>query len=174
LRATATVVAASAAGAGVGALVGLLSGIVELGVRALLAGLLYLALAIGAGVRRTPPLQLDRETDQQHLRLGPLRWAAVNGAQLGLGFTSRIGFWSWYLLPVGIMVAGNWRVGALAWGLYGAGRTVAAVAVAYASPSSERLLANSTALLGLRGRAASTTRAVTIAAGIGLAVLVAV
>lgn len=167
-------VAASAAGAGVGALLGLLSGTVELGARALLSGLLYLALALGAGVRRAPPLQVDRETDRQHLHLGPLRWAAVNGAQLGLGFTSRIGFWSWYLLPVGILMTGDWRVGALAWGLYGAGRTVAAVAVAYASPTSERLLTNSTALLGLRGRAAATTRAVTIAAGIGLAVLVAV
>jgi hypothetical protein len=61
-------------------------------------------------------LEHERETEQSLLHRGPVIWAVANGGQLGLGFTSRIGFWSWYLMPIGIFLLADPLVGALAWG----------------------------------------------------------
>lgn len=52
-----------------------------------------------------------------------------NGFSLGLGFTSRLGFWLWYVIPlIGVIVGDVWLSGIL-YATYGAVRGLAAVAV---------------------------------------------
>jgi hypothetical protein len=62
--------------------------------------------------------QFDKETEQRLLGLGPVRWAVTNGFLLGLGFTSRIGFWVWYLVPLGCLVLGSPVPAAIVWATY--------------------------------------------------------
>lgn len=52
-------------------------------------------------------------------------WAIRNGASLGLGFTSRLGFWIWYLIPASSFLLGEPLLGAALYGLYGAVRSIA-------------------------------------------------
>lgn len=81
-----------------------------------------LAVAVGAldlGSRHLPVIQCDRETSQRWMRTDPLRWATRNGAALGIGATSRIGFWLWYLVPVSALLVGNPLLGGLIYGAYG-------------------------------------------------------
>jgi hypothetical protein len=81
-----------------------------------------LSIAIGVidlGSRRLPVLQCDRETSQSGLRLRPYLWAMRNGAALGIGATSRVGFWLWYLIPVGALLVGSPVLGGLIYGTYG-------------------------------------------------------
>lgn len=75
------------------------------------------------------PFQCDRETPQSWMRHGPRRWALLNGFALGSGFTSRIGFWLWYLVPVGAFVSGTLRVSVAIYGSYGLVRGSAALLV---------------------------------------------
>jgi hypothetical protein len=154
------VLAGGAAGAVAGGLLGATAGLVAEPHRGIVVGLLCAAVAVGSVVRPKPLWERDQETDQGLLRQGPLRWAARNGALLGLGFTSRLGFWTWYLIPLGITLTGEWRLGAVAWGGYGITRLGVAVVAAYASTGPERLLTQSTTLLGLRRRATGLTRIV--------------
>lgn len=42
-----------------------------------------------------------------------------NGAALGIGATSRVGFWLWYLIPVGALLVGSPIFGGLVYGAYG-------------------------------------------------------
>ncbi len=147
----------------------LAGGLLPLGVRAAVAVVLYLALAGGAAIRRNPWPQLDRETEQSLLHRGPIIWALANGGQLGLGFTSRIGFWSWYLIPVGAFLVADPAFGALAWGAYGLVRMLMAVSTAYLSAGPEQLLSRSAALLHRRGRATTVTRYLTVGLAAALA-----
>lgn len=64
-------------------------------------------------------LQWNRETPQLWLNKGPLRWAVRNGITLGVGATSRIGFWLWYVVPLGALLSRNWLIGGAIYGLYG-------------------------------------------------------
>jgi hypothetical protein len=143
--------------------------LLSLRVRAAVAVVLYLALAGGATLRRYPWPQLDRETEQSLLHRGPIVWALANGGQLGLGFTSRIGFWSWYLVPVGAFLIADPAFGAIAWGTYGLVRLLVAVSTAYRSADPDQLLRRSVALLHRRGRATIVTRYLTV----GLAAVLA-
>lgn len=71
---------------------------------------------------------------------GPLRWAARNGTALGLGFTSRLGFWLWFVVPLTGLLSGRPAIGALAYGIYGFSRTAlpaAVMAAAIARPGWE-------------------------------------
>lgn len=115
--------AASLAAAGSGGVFGLIGTQLSLPGRAAIASLLaLLGLAVGVldlGSSRLSVLQCDRETPQSWMRFGALRWAAVNGAMLGLGFTSRIGFWLWYVVPAGSLLLGDPWLGAAIYGLYG-------------------------------------------------------
>jgi hypothetical protein len=77
--------------------------------------------------RLVPPPQLDRETAVGWLELGPYRWAVRNGAALGLGATSRLGYWLWYLVPVGAFAAGTPLLGAVVYGAYGLVRSLPAL-----------------------------------------------
>lgn len=122
-KTTAYTAAASIAAACAGSVLGLVGTQLSLPGRAAIASLLAL-LGLAAGVldlgsSRLPLLQCDRETPQSWMRFGALRWAAVNGAMLGLGFTSRIGFWLWYVVPTGSLLLGDPWLGAAIYGLYG-------------------------------------------------------
>lgn len=86
---------------------------------------MLLAITVGLVTRPDEPLQFDRETHQRLLHFGPLRWSLVNGGLLGLGITSRVGYWLWYVVPVGTWGVGSWWAGGAIWGLYGFGRLAA-------------------------------------------------
>ena len=149
---------ATVAGAVAGYLLALAGGLLPQGARAVGVLVGCSAIGIGATCWRNPWPQLDRETEQSLLHRGPIAWAVLNGAQLGLGFTSRIGFWTWYLIPVGAFLLADPVTGAVAWGLYGLLRLAAAIAIAYAAATPEQLLARITAALRRRGRATTATR----------------
>jgi hypothetical protein len=70
-----------------------------------------------ARVRLLP--QFNRETDRRLLERGPLWWALSNGALLGLAFTSRLGTWLWYVVPVAAFASGEVAQGAAVYGTYG-------------------------------------------------------
>lgn len=86
-------------------------------IRTVLATILALALAIlpQIGLR---VLQLDKETAQRILGVGPLQWGLINGALLGLGLTSRLGTWCWYAVPYFAFILASPETGAVLWGLY--------------------------------------------------------
>lgn len=78
-----------------GALLGLAGAAFDPVTRAVLTGLAALAVLMGA-LTKPAPWQLDRETDRRWLDYNDWRTAALNGFALGLGFTTRIGFWLFY------------------------------------------------------------------------------
>ncbi len=90
------------------------------------AGMLAVAGIWDAGVRRLPLLQRDTETPQQWLDLGPVGWAAVNGAALGVGAGSRLGFLLWYAIPLAALLSPSLLFSAFVYGAYGFSRAVAA------------------------------------------------
>lgn len=114
------------AGAVTGALLGAAGGLLPPAVRLAAASLLAVpALALGgltlAG-RGVPPPQCDRETPQRWVQAGATAWAVSNGAALGCGATNRLGFWLWYAIPAGALLAGRPALGVLLYGTYGAVR----------------------------------------------------
>lgn len=128
LRLAAYAAAGLAAAALAGALLGLLGSLVPGAVRAALAVVLALAAICIALLelsgRRVPLVQIDRETPYGWLAPGPLLWAWRNGAALGFGARTRLGFWLWYAIPLGSFLAGSVWLGALGYGLYGLTRTL--------------------------------------------------
>jgi hypothetical protein len=40
-----------------------------------------------------------------------------NGSALGLGWSSRIGFWLWYVVPAAAVLSGSPLLGAAVWGI---------------------------------------------------------
>lgn len=115
----ATALAAALAGACLGGLGSLLPA----SVRVALGSLLGLAAVVVGGAELIGrPLGLihrDCETPQRWVHAGAVRWAAVNGAALGVGATSRIGFWLWYAVPLGAVLAGDPALGAALYASYG-------------------------------------------------------
>lgn len=87
------------------------------------ASLLAAAAIILGGLElggwRVRPVQCDRETPQRWVADGPLRWALRNGGMLGLGATSRIGFWLWYVVPATALLGAQPALGGAIYGLYG-------------------------------------------------------
>lgn len=116
-------VAATVAGAATGALLGAVGAVMPFSARVAISSVLALiAIAIGfmeLGPRPRRVPQCDVETPQRWMNAGPLRWATLNGAALGIGATSRIGFWLWYAIPLGALLLGDPVLGALIYGLYG-------------------------------------------------------
>ena len=77
------------------------------------------------------PCCSDRgETNQGWLGIGPAVGAALNGAAMGAGFVTRIGYWLWYVIPVTCFLLASPRAGALVFGLYGLVRAAFPVALA--------------------------------------------
>lgn len=95
------------------------------------------ALAIaGAGVgvaglrgRALRPLQCNRETPQRWVHEGRLHWALKNGAALGVGAGTRLGFALWYVIPSGALLSGSAVASAALYGLYGLTRATGAGAI---------------------------------------------
>jgi len=79
-----------------------------------------------AGIR-IRPWQFDRETPQHWVHKGPIYWALWNGVTLGVGASSRIGFWLWYVIPLAAFASGTLSHGAMIYGSYGFTRAGAAV-----------------------------------------------
>ncbi|SRR6266540_3184344 len=112
-----------------GAVLGGIGTLIPIDVRIGLATVLAVpAVALGLielTQRSVPVPQRDRETSQRWMQSGALRGAARNGLALGLGFSTRIGFWLWYAIPTGAVLTGDWRVGAALYGTYGVARGLA-------------------------------------------------
>lgn len=86
-----------------------------------------IAMAQLAG-RNFAVLQCNRETPQSWVQLGGTAWALRNGFALGCGAVSRVGFWSWYIVPASALLFADPMVGALVYGVYGAVRGLGACA----------------------------------------------
>lgn len=116
LAATAT---ATLAGAALGALGAMLSLESRAGLATLLAfGAVPLALAQLAGAS-VGPIQCDRLTPKRWARQRALGWALRNGASLGLGAFTKLGFWLWYAVPLASFLAARPLTGAFIYGSYG-------------------------------------------------------
>lgn len=105
------------------------SGLSSAGRIAAASALALVAIAVGSSELVGHPIwlpQRDRETPQRWIHAGALRWAIRNGATLGVGATSRIGFWLWYAIPVGAILLARPEAGAAIYGTYGATRGLAA------------------------------------------------
>jgi len=96
---------------------------------------------LGRGIRLP---QVDRETAQRMMHWGAIRGAVANGALLGMGFVSRIGFWLWYVVPMTALLAGDPLVGAIVYGCYGFTRGIAPL------PLGARVLKNGGGAASLR------------------------
>jgi hypothetical protein len=129
--------AATAAGVLAGIAAGILGRTLSPDLRtaaATLAALLAVPLAaVELTGRRVRVLQFDRETPQRWLHHGPIRWATLNGAALGTGAGSRLGFWLWYAIPVAGVLSADPVLGALMWGSYALARTTAATVMILAA-----------------------------------------
>jgi hypothetical protein len=150
------VLAAAAAGAALGGVAALF----PTAARVVLA-LLAIAVIGYRAMWRAAPWQWDRETPASWLDHGDWRTAAYNGATLGAGCLTRIGFWAFYLLPVAVIVHGGAVAGAVVFAAYALTRCAAGLVVAAAG--SERIAGGL-----LRAKAALTVVAdVVLFLGIG-------
>lgn len=106
----------------VGVALGLVGKCIALETRIILATVAVVAgLVIGAidlAIVHIPVVERNCETPRRWLRYGALRWAIVNGVALGLGFTSRVGYWIWYLIPVASLLFADVILGAAVYSAY--------------------------------------------------------
>jgi len=121
------------AGLVTGAVLGAVGSLLPLDFRLAIGSILaVVAIAVGGleflGHRVQPP-QFDCETPQRWVHRGPLRWAIRNGLTLGFGATSRIGFWLWYVVPLGAFLVGDSKFGAVIYGTYGLVRALGATVI---------------------------------------------
>ncbi|MBB4941351.1 hypothetical protein FHR32_005728 [Streptosporangium album] len=114
-----------------GSLLGLLGSALQPAMRALLAVVAVSAVAVGVVVRPVP-WQLDRETAPGWLLYQDWRTAAYNGLALGLGFTTRIGFWLFYLVPLTAFVVADPVLGAIGYAVFAVSRVGVSVLLAAA------------------------------------------
>lgn len=115
-------VSASLAGMATGATLGATGTVLPLEIRVAVASLLALASVFIGGLEllgmRVYLPQIDRETPQRWLHKGALTWALLNGLSLGVGATSRLGFWLWYIIPLGAFLFADPILGAAIYGAY--------------------------------------------------------
>jgi hypothetical protein len=137
---------AGVGGAVSGLLLGAAGGDVPLDVRLALSSVLapvgVLIGALESVGRPLRPLQCDRETPKRWVEQGYARWSIKNGLALGCGASSGVGFWLWYLVPVGAFLFGSAALGFLIYGAYGLvrGLGVWAFLLARVSADSESVL----------------------------------
>jgi hypothetical protein len=91
-----------------------------LAVAALVVGLLEARGSIGQ------PIQLSVESPRRWSSFGPILWPLANGAILGIGFATRIGFWLWWIVPFSALLSGSPQHGALVYGCYALARSASA------------------------------------------------
>jgi hypothetical protein len=125
--------AAALAGVVAGAALGTVGGLLPLDIRLAVGSVLAITAIVVGGLelfgRRIQPWQFDCETPQRWVNRGALRWATRNGLTLGFGATSRIGFWLWYVIPLGAFLVGDPGAGAAIYGTYGLVRALGAVVI---------------------------------------------
>jgi hypothetical protein len=112
-----------------GSVLGSIGGLLESPARIGLAAAALIALG-AATFRRREPWQLNRETNPDWLLLADWRTAVYNASSLGLGFTTRIGFWAFFLVPIGAFLSGSAVLGALVYSSYALTRSLASLALA--------------------------------------------
>lgn len=126
VKAIAFSLAAAGSGIAAGLAFGWLGGVTPAETRIVIATLLagvgfYLGVReTGIGPHAPRLLQRDRETPQRWMDYGPIPWAALNGAALGFGATTRIGTALWYAIPASALLIGDPLVGGAVYGCYGA------------------------------------------------------
>lgn len=122
--------AGGSTGVTAGAVLGVLGALVPGEIRGAAATACGLAAILIAAVelmgRRVPLIQMDRETPTEWLARGPLSWAIRNGVAIGFGGMTRLGFWLWYVVPIGAFLSGSLLLGALGYGIYSTTRTLSA------------------------------------------------
>lgn len=116
----AAVVGAGLAGASLGALGNVM---LREGARTTVAAVLgVVALAIGVLelTGHSPRIpQRDCETPREWLRRRRSLAAARNGFALGTGWSTRIGFWLWFVVPVGALLSRSPLIGLMLYAVYG-------------------------------------------------------
>jgi hypothetical protein len=124
-------VSAVVGSAGAGALLGALGAALSASSRHWLAfGVSLLGVALGGAEvlgRRVWLLQRNQATAQSWMRFGATINSAANGIAMGIGFSTRIGYWLWWALPVVAVLSGSWRIGAPLFVLYASVRAGIAV-----------------------------------------------
>lgn len=131
-RRSGAVFAASSAfsGATVGAGLGAVGGTLTGDALSLVAAVMALGgIVAGAATlfgQKVPLIQRDRETPRRWLSYPPSVGAALTGAMLGLGFTTRLGYALWYAVPVLALLTASPVVGAVLFATYGLARGLAA------------------------------------------------
>jgi hypothetical protein len=113
----------------VGATLGVVGQMVAMPIRGVVGVCAVLAIAVAAVTRRLP-WQLERETSIRWLEYQDWRTAVYNSASLSLGFATRIGFWVFYLVPIGAFMSGSALKGALVYSIYGGARCAASLVLA--------------------------------------------
>jgi len=73
--------------------------------------------------RRVPLVQWNRETPRSWVSGSLTTWTVKNGAILGSGVFTRLGFAGWYLMPCVVLVSPNLALSVLVFGAYGLTRT---------------------------------------------------
>jgi hypothetical protein len=131
---------ATAAGAATGATLGLLGSAIDARVDLVLVVLTPLVMRVGwreATGRPAFLVQFNRETRRGWIDEGATSWAVKNGAALGSGFATRIGFSAWYWLPVALFAVNRSVLGgALAFAAYAAPRSALVAALVWPARSS--------------------------------------
>ena len=122
--------AGTAVGVASGTVLGLIGSTIAPAARAaVIVCLAFMALSVSLLElfgHRVRLIQVDRETPYGWLSPGPLSWAARNGAAIGFGAGTRLGFWLWYAIPLGALLAASPVLGGVAYGLYSLTRTLSA------------------------------------------------
>jgi len=125
--------ASAVAGLVTGAVLGIVGGLLPLDIRLAVGSILAIVAVVVGSLelfgRRMQPLQFDRETPQRWINRGAWQWATRNGLTLGFGATSRIGFWLWYVIPLGAFLVGDPIASAVIYGTYGLIRALGAVVI---------------------------------------------
>lgn len=142
LKASLFAAASAFAGGSAGWLLALVGSLLAADARsATAAALAVVGVAVGIAEllgRRVPVLQCGMETPQRWIHTGPLRWALRNGLSLGCGAMSRIGFWSWFLIPFSAFLVGDVVIGVLVYGVYGLARGACGGALTFVAKVGER------------------------------------
>jgi hypothetical protein len=94
---------------------------------------LFGSTAVLLGLIKLRPPQFDRETLARWLEFRDGRSALMNGLELGSGVLTRLGYWLWYLIPLGCIATSNWAVGAMIWATYSLIRLITSAGLAIAS-----------------------------------------
>lgn len=172
-KALTSVAAATSVGALVGCAVALCGRLMTFEQRAQLVLVLAVILLASPLLRVRLP-QRDVETPQALLSQGPLLWAVGNGSLLGLGIASRIGFWAWYVLPLGVFALAEPILGAVLWGAYGLTRLAALTVVAVSMRRGDDAASQMTAqLIAARDKARRSMTWLAIAAALVIAMTAA-